>query len=175
MNSHVILVDENDNALGSMEKMEAHEKAVLHRAFSIFIFNNKGELLLQQRAKEKYHSPLLWTNSCCSHPQPGETTAAAAARRLEEEMGFTTPLSPAFQFTYKAEFNNGLTEHEFDHVFTGVYDGAIEANPAEVEAWRFVSTDLLAQEMQANPAHYTEWFKIAYPRLAEYLAAENKS
>ena len=121
----VILVNEQDEQTGVMEKMEAHQKALLHRAFSVFIFNDKGELLLQQRASDKYHSGGLWTNTCCSHPNPDEETITAAQRRLKEEMGFTTKLSKAFDFIYKSEFSNGLTEHEFDHVFTGYYNGEI--------------------------------------------------
>ena len=120
------MVDTNDMSTGTMEKMEAHEKAILHRAFSVFIFNAKGELLLQQRATDKYHSGGLWTNSCCSHPRPGEDTLRAAYRRLREEMGFETELQKVFDFVYKASFENGLTEYEFDHVFVGEYDGIIE-------------------------------------------------
>src|SRR5688572_9486804 len=124
----VILVNEFDEAIGSMEKMEAHEKALLHRAFSVFLFNKKGEMLLQKRAASKYHSPSLWTNACCSHPMPGEETKQAALRRLDEELGFTTSINKAFHFTYKAVFDNGLTEHEFDHVFVGEYQGAMQLN-----------------------------------------------
>ena len=118
----MILVNERDEPLGSMEKMEAHRKGALHRAFSVFIFNSRGEMLLQQRALKKYHSGGLWTNACCSHPRPGETNEAAALRRLREEMGFDTSLQQIFSFTYRASFNNGLTEHEYDHVFAGIYD-----------------------------------------------------
>ena len=128
----VILVDENDVQTGTMEKMEAHRQGLLHRAFSIFIFNSNGEFLLQQRAPGKYHNGNLWTNTCCSHPLPGENILEAANRRLSEEMGFTTKLSPAFTFIYNAKFDNGLTEHEFDHVFTGIYDGEIKIDAAEV-------------------------------------------
>lgn len=156
-----------------MEKMEAHEKGLLHRAFSVFVFNSKGEWLLQQRADDKYHSPGLWTNTCCSHPQPGETVAQAAQRRLQEEMGFVTDLEKRFHFTYKADFDNGLTEHEFDHVFTGVYNGPIEPDQREVKSYRFVSSDLLKTQLQAEPHRFTAWFKIAYPQLEEYLAHQN--
>jgi isopentenyl-diphosphate Delta-isomerase len=167
----VILVDEQDNELGLMEKIEAHEKALLHRAFSVFIFNTAGEMLLQQRANGKYHSGGLWTNACCSHPLPGEEVGDAALRRLQEEMGFTTNLSKAFDFIYKAPFDNGLTEHEFDHVFTGQYDGAIAPDAAEVQDYCYKPMDEIRAAMLSQPQNYTEWFKIAFPKLAEYLAA----
>jgi len=167
----VILVDENDTPLGVMEKMEAHEKGLLHRAFSVFIFNSKAEMLLQQRAVDKYHSPDLWTNACCSHPQPGEDTADAAYRRLEEEMGFQTPISKAFSFIYKTSFDNGLTEHEYDHVFIGNYDGPILPNSLEVQDFRFISMNDLRSSLLNDPSQYTSWFKIAFPRLEEYLAS----
>ncbi len=128
--TEVILVNEADEPIGTMEKMEAHVKGLLHRAFSIFIFNSRGEMLLQQRAGGKYHNGGLWTNTCCSHPIPGEKVLSAAKRRLSEEMGFVTELSPAFNFTYKATFDNGLTEYEYDHVLTGVYDGDVNLMPA---------------------------------------------
>jgi isopentenyl-diphosphate Delta-isomerase len=137
--NEVILVDEQDVEIGSMEKLEVHQKGLLHRAFSVFVFNDKQELLLQQRALEKYHSPALWTNTCCSHPSPGETTISAARRRLQEEMGFDTELDFAFHFTYKAEFENGLTEHEFDHVFIGTFNDHFIPNPAEVMDIRYES------------------------------------
>ena len=171
MLEQVILVNEADQEIGFMEKMEAHEKGLLHRAFSVFIFNNQGEMLLQQRAIDKYHSPNLWTNACCSHPQPGEDTASAAYRRLEEEMGFQTPISKAFSFIYKTDFDNGLTEHEYDHVFTGNYDGAIVPNSEEVQDFRYMSMDALRSSLLIDPSQYTSWFKIAFPRLEEYLAS----
>ncbi|MBS4064591.1 MAG: isopentenyl-diphosphate Delta-isomerase, partial [Chitinophagaceae bacterium] len=143
MTELVILVNEADEEIGFMEKMEAHEKALLHRAFSVFVFNSSGEMLLQQRASEKYHSANLWTNTCCSHPRPGESVAQAANRRLKEEMGFQTPLQKAFDFVYKAPFDNGLTEYEFDHVFIGTYEGSIEMNPSEVQAHAFRSFDTI--------------------------------
>ncbi|HMO61348.1 MAG TPA: isopentenyl-diphosphate Delta-isomerase [Ferruginibacter sp.] len=164
----VILVDEQDRELGSMEKIEAHEKALLHRAFSIFIFNAKGEMLLQKRADTKYHSAGLWTNACCSHPAPGQATLAAAQVRLQEEMGFTTTLSKAFTFIYKAPFGNGLTEYEYDHVFTGVYNGNIYPNPEEVSDWRYETIEAIEAGIQQQPAAYTEWFKIAFPKLCQY-------
>jgi len=138
----VVLVNELDHEIGLMEKMEAHEKALLHRAFSVFVFNAKGELLLQQRAFEKYHSGGLWTNTCCSHPRPNETVLDAANRRLMEEMGFQTPLQKVFDFIYQAAFSNGLTEHEFDHVFIGHYEGEILPDPQEVHAYEYRTMDL---------------------------------
>jgi isopentenyl-diphosphate delta-isomerase len=165
----VILVDENDQQIGVMEKMAAHEQALLHRAFSVFIFNEEGKMLLQQRAISKYHSGGLWTNACCSHPRPNEAVANGATRRLQEEMGFITSLSPAFQFTYKAAFDNGLTEHEYDHVFVGKYDGVIDVNPTEVENYGYGLVEDIEVEMQQNPDIYTEWFKIAFPKVKEWL------
>lgn len=170
----VILVNELDEETGSMEKMEAHEKALLHRAFSVFLFNRRGEMLLQQRAASKYHSPSLWTNACCSHPMPGETTGQAALRRLQEELGFTTPLKKAFHFTYKAGFDNGLTEHEFDHVFVGEYEGEIKLNTTEVSATCYRSMAAIKQEIDRNPHLYTAWFKIAFPLLEEWMQHQNE-
>jgi isopentenyl-diphosphate Delta-isomerase len=166
----VILVDEQDRPTGTMEKMEVHEKAILHRAFSIFIFNDKGEILLQKRAGKKYHSGGLWTNTCCSHPQPGEDTLTAAKKRLREEMGFSTSLNKAFTFIYKAPFENGLTEHEYDHVFTGNFTGLINPDPDEVEDYCYQSLDELKQSLQTHPHHFTEWFKIALPKLEAWLS-----
>jgi len=165
----VILVDENDVPTGTMEKMEVHKKALLHRAFSVFIFNSKGEMLLQQRAKNKYHSASLWTNACCSHPEPGQDTLAAATKRLQEEMGFTTPLKKAFDFIYKAPFDNGLTEHELDHVFIGTHDSEIIASKEEVNDYCYMSTTEIIASLQSHPQKYTEWFKIAFPKLLTYL------
>ncbi len=165
----VVLVDENDNELGTMEKMEAHQKGLLHRAFSVFIFNKNGEMLLQQRSLRKYHSGGLWTNACCSHPRKDETPIDAAHRRLKEEMGFETSLKKAFDFTYKANFSNGLSEHEFDHVFVGHYDGKVEPNFAEVESYAFRSLDRLDAGVKEYPDFFTEWFLIAYPKLKEWL------
>jgi isopentenyl-diphosphate Delta-isomerase len=165
----VILVDEQDNPVGTMEKMEVHEKALLHRAFSVFIFNGKGEMLLQKRAVGKYHSGGLWTNACCSHPAPGEETKAAAEKRLQEEMGFITHISKAFSFIYKAPFDNGLTEHEYDHVFTGIYDGDIKPDPSEVSDFCFKTLNDIKHSLETHPGNFTEWFKIALPRLEEYL------
>ena len=167
----VILVDEYDVQTGTMEKMEVHQKALLHRAFSIFIYNDKGEMLLHKRADKKYHSPGLWTNACCSHPKPGEETLAAAETRLQEEMGFHVSLKKAFDFIYKTPFDNGLTEHEFDHVFIGSYNGDITPNTEEVSDYCFKSIEEIKNSIQSHPQKYTEWFKIAFPKMESYLAA----
>jgi isopentenyl-diphosphate delta-isomerase len=162
MEEFVILVDEKDNQLGLMPKMEAHEKAVLHRAFSVFIFNGKGELMLQQRAAHKYHSPLLWTNTCCSHQRDGETNIEAGERRLVEEMGFKTNLKEIFSFVYKAPFDNGLTEHELDHVMVGYFDGLPEINPEEVASFKWMSLEAVNADIKLHPNLYTAWFKIIF-------------
>lgn len=166
--TEVILVNEEDVPTGSMEKLEAHQKGLLHRAFSIFIFNSKGEMLLQQRAAGKYHNGGLWTNTCCSHPAPGEAIDVAANRRLKEEMGFTTKIEKAFDFTYKASFDNGLIEHEFDHVFIGHYDGEIRVNTSEVKDYCFKTLDELESSLKSHPQKFTEWFKIAFPKIEGY-------
>ncbi len=158
----VILVNEKDEQLGLMSKMEAHEKAMLHRAFSVFIFNKKGELLLQQRAKEKYHSPLLWTNTCCSHQRDGETNLQAGKRRLREEMGFDCDLKEVFWFIYKAPFDNGLTEHELDHVMVGYYDKDPVINREEVESFQWMTLEDVKKDINEFPEKYTEWFKIIF-------------
>jgi isopentenyl-diphosphate delta-isomerase len=158
----VILVDENDNQIGLMPKMEAHEKALLHRAFSVFTFNDKGELLLQQRAADKYHSPLLWTNTCCSHQRNGETSLEAGKRRLQEEMGFTCELEEVFSFIYKAPFDNGLTEHELDHVMIGTYNDDPVINKEEVEAFKWMTLEEVKVDMELNPQLYTAWFTIIF-------------
>lgn len=165
----VVLVDNEDNSIGVMEKMEAHQKALLHRAFSIFIFNKNNEMLLQQRAISKYHSGGLWTNACCSHPYPNELVEHAATRRLQEEMGFDTPLKKAFHFTYKASFENGLTEHEFDHVYIGNFDGNVTPNKQEVEDYCYKHMDTVLEEIESFPDKYTTWFKIALPKLKQWL------
>ena len=165
----VILVDEHDEPIGTMEKMEVHQKALLHRAFSVFVFNSKGEILLHKRAAKKYHSAGLWTNACCSHPQPGEETQVAAENRLQEEMGIQTSLQKAFDFTYKTFFKNGLTEYEFDHVFVGMYEGPIFPNKEEVSDYCYKSTEEIKNSIQTHPQKYTEWFKIAFPKLEDYL------
>ncbi|WP_396180550.1 isopentenyl-diphosphate Delta-isomerase [Flavobacterium sp.] len=158
----VILVDTNDNPIGLMNKLEAHEKAVLHRAFSVFILNDKNELMLQQRAHLKYHSPLLWTNTCCSHQRENETNIQAGTRRLREEMGFETELKEMFHFIYKAPFDNGLTEHELDHVMLGIYNDTPFINKAEVENWKWMKIEDVKNDMIMNPNLYTVWFKIIF-------------
>ncbi|MEX0636084.1 MAG: isopentenyl-diphosphate Delta-isomerase [Ferruginibacter sp.] len=165
----VILVNPQDEPIGLMGKIEAHKKGLLHRAFSIFIFNKNGEMLLQQRAFEKYHSGGLWTNTCCSHPQPGENTAAAAVRRLQQEMGFQTELKKSFSFVYKTAFDNGLIEHEVDHVFIGEYEGAILPNVEEVYNYEYRSMNSIREAIQSTPQLFTSWFKIAFPTLETYL------
>ncbi|MBO6606051.1 isopentenyl-diphosphate Delta-isomerase [Psychroserpens sp.] len=165
----VILVNEKDEQIGIMPKMEAHEKAVLHRAFSVFIFNEKHELMLQQRAKHKYHSPLLWTNTCCSHQRVGETNIEAGKRRLQEEMGFAVDLKETTSFIYKAPFDNGLTEHEFDHVMVGYYNGEPIINPDEVESWKWMSLDAVKVDMTLHPDTYTAWFKIIFDKFYEFI------
>ncbi len=158
----VILVDANDNPIGLMNKLEAHEKAVLHRAFSVFILNDKKELMLQQRAHHKYHSPLLWTNTCCSHQRENETNIQAGTRRLHEEMGFVTELKEMFHFIYKAPFDNGLTEHELDHVMIGYYNDVPVINDDEVESWKWMKIEDIKNDMITNPDIYTVWFKIIF-------------
>lgn len=165
MREEVILVDESDKPVGTMEKMEAHTKGLLHRAFSIFIFNSKNEILLQQRALTKYHSAGLWTNTCCSHPRPGEDTLAAAIRRLEEEMGMQTKLEYKTSFIYKTKFDNDLTEYEFDHVFIGTTDLKPVLNKEEVHAFKWLSPEKIKEEIRATPEAFTSWFKIAMEKL----------
>lgn len=169
MKEYVILVDTNDQQIGLMEKIEAHEKALLHRAFSVFIFNEKGELMLQQRAVSKYHSPLLWTNTCCSHQRDGESNLQAGKRRLQEEMGFVTDLREIFSFIYKAPFNNGLTEHELDHVMVGSYNDVPVLNKEEVESYKWMSLENVKKDIEENPEIYTAWFKIIFDKSYEKL------
>jgi len=169
MTEKVILVDENDRETDIIEKMKAHEDALLHRAFSIFIFNSEGKMLLQQRAFGKYHSGGLWTNACCSHPRPGESIDRAAHRRLKEEMGFDCPLSEFFQFIYLAELDHGLIEHEYDHVFTGIHDGPMTIDPAEVASYRWMTIDELRTDVKRHPENYTIWFRIALDRVLEHV------
>lgn len=164
----VILVNEHDDMVGAMDKMEAHKQGLLHRAFSIFIFNSKAEMLLQQRALTKYHSGGLWTNACCSHPRPGEKTKDAAVRRLDEELGFETPLEKVFDFVYKAEFDNGLTEYEFDHVFAGEYEGEVNINIEEVVDYCYKDIPEIKNMLQAHPKKFTAWFHLAFPRIEEW-------
>lgn len=165
----VVLVNENDQQIGTMPKMEAHEKAVLHRAFSIFVMNDKGETMLQQRASHKYHSPLLWTNTCCSHQRNGESNIEAGTRRLQEEMGFETELTELFSFIYEAPFDNGLTEHELDHVMMGHYNDDPKINPEEVADWKWMKPELVKEDILANPDEYTVWFKIIFEKFYDHL------
>ena len=165
----VILVDENDNQVGLMPKLEAHQKGLLHRAFSVFIFNSKYELLLQKRASSKYHSGGLWTNTCCSHPREGEDTLDAANRRLIEEMGIETSLRKVHDFIYKAELDNNLTEHEFDHVFYGIYNEDPIINKDEADDFKWIDMDSLNEDIKTNGDNYTIWFKIAFEYFYNYL------
>ena len=155
-----------------MPKLEAHEKAALHRAFSVFIMNDAGETLLQQRAASKYHSPLLWTNTCCSHQRVGETNIEAGRRRLSEEMGFEVPLRELFSFIYKAPFDNGLTEHELDHVMIGTYNAAPSINKEEVADWKWMRPEEIRKDIAAHPERYTVWFKIIFKKFYDYLSKE---
>ena len=172
MKEEVILVDTNDVPLGTMPKMEAHEKAILHRAFSVFILNKEGQLMLQQRALSKYHSPGLWTNTCCSHQRLGETNIEAGTRRLQEEMGFKTPLKELFSFVYKATLDNGLTEHEFDHVILGYYDSEPIINHEEVTNWKWMNLEEIIKEIKTTPDNYTAWFKIIFDRFYNHIKAQ---
>ncbi|NCB69227.1 MAG: isopentenyl-diphosphate Delta-isomerase [Bacteroidia bacterium] len=165
IDNDVILVDEFDQPIGTMEKMEAHVKAALHRAISVFIFNSKGEWLLQRRAIEKYHSRGLWTNTSCTHPAPGETSLEAAHRRLHEEMGLKAELREVFSFKYIQELENNLTEHEYDHVFVGYSDELPVPNPDEVMDYKYISYQDLLQEVAESPEKFTAWFKMIYERV----------
>ncbi|WP_042722535.1 isopentenyl-diphosphate Delta-isomerase [Flavobacterium sp. B17] len=160
MEEYVVLVDPEDQVTGMMEKQQAHINGLLHRAFSVFLFNNKGEMLLQKRASGKYHSPLKWTNAVCSHPRMEETYLEGAKRRVKEELGIETDLSEKFSFIYKADVGNGLWEHELDHVFVGTFEDEFHLNKEEVEEVRYVSIEDLDREMSENPENFTEWFKI---------------
>lgn len=165
----VILVDENDVPRGTMEKLEAHRKGELHRAFSIFVFNSKQEMLLQKRASGKYHSGGLWTNTCCSHPVPNENMEITAHKRLKEEMGFDCDIKEIFHFTYKTALENELTEHELDHVFIGYYNDVPQVNAEEVEEWKYIAIDTLQKSITQHPEEFTVWFKLVYPRVLDYL------
>ncbi|MES2574937.1 MAG: isopentenyl-diphosphate Delta-isomerase [Bacteroidota bacterium] len=166
---NVILVNQNDEQIGLMPKMEAHEKAVLHRAFSVFVLNDKNEIMLQQRAQHKYHSPLLWTNTCCSHQRERETNLQAGNRRLYEEMGFGTELKELFHFIYKAPFDNGLTEHELDHVMIGYYNEEPKINSEEVEDWKWMGIEEIQKDILLHPEVYTVWFKIIFDKFYHFL------
>jgi len=165
----VILVNENDKQIGLMPKMEAHEKAVLHRAFSVFIFNSNNQLMLQQRAANKYHSPLLWTNTCCSHQRNGESNLEAGKRRLQEEMGFVCELEEKTSFIYKAPFDNGLTEHELDHIMVGFYNDNPNINREEVEAYKWMNVEDVKNDIANHPEIYTAWFKIIFKKFYDFI------
>jgi isopentenyl-diphosphate delta-isomerase len=165
MNEQLVLVDRNDTAIGVMDKLQAHQEGHLHRAFSIFVFNAAGELLLQRRNPQKYHSGGLWANTCCSHPRPGETLAAAAHRRLGEEMGFDCKMETGFSFIYKVLFDNGLIEHEYDHVFVGYYDDDPLPNPTEVVEWQWIGLADLQQRISARPQDYVHWLRLIFERV----------
>jgi isopentenyl-diphosphate delta-isomerase len=156
----VVLVDEKDNAIGVMEKMEAHRKGLLHRAFSILLFNSKGEILLQKRAMHKYHSGGLWTNTCCSHPLPGETMEEATSRKLKQEMGIEATFEFSYKFFYRTDLEKGLVEHECDHVYIGTFNGVPYINKEEVEDWKFIDIKSLQRDINKNPDAYTQWFKL---------------
>lgn len=172
MMEHVVLVDQEDNAIGTMEKMEAHRKGILHRAFSILLFNSKGELLLQKRAISKYHSGGLWTNTCCSHPLPDEDIEAAARRKLKQEMGIELQPEFAYKFIYKTNLDKGLVEHECDHVFIGSFDGTPTINHEEVEEWKFSDLNSILIDISKHPQAYTSWFKLIvnHPQLSAVIA-----
>ena len=165
----VILVNEKDEQIGLMPKMEAHEKAILHRAFSVFIFNDKNELMLQQRALSKYHSPGLWTNTCCSHQRDGESNIEAGKRRLQEEMGFVADLKETTSFIYKAPFDNGLTEHEFDHILVGYYNEEPYMNSEEVASWKWKNLEDVKVDISLHPEVYTAWFKIIFEKFYKHI------
>ncbi|MCF8303556.1 MAG: isopentenyl-diphosphate Delta-isomerase [Bacteroidales bacterium] len=168
----LILVDNNDKEMGRAGKMQVHQQGLMHRAFSIFVFNSNNEMLLQKRASDKYHSAGLWSNTCCSHPRWGEKLEKATHRRLKEEMGFDCPMEKAFHFIYKADFNNGLIEHELDHVFIGRYNGRPKLNVNEAEDWKWIPVNDLRQDIELNPDDYTIWFKISYDRVIKTLNSE---
>lgn len=165
----VVLVNEADQQIGLMEKLEAHQKGLLHRAFSVFLFNKKGEMLLQKRANTKYHSPNLWTNAVCSHPRNGESYKNGAMRRLNEELGISTEIEEKFHFIYKADVGKNLWEHELDYVFVGIYEGIFNLNPNEVSETRYISLVDLQKEILSNPDNFTEWFKIILNKYLEFL------
>ena len=165
----VILVNEKDEQIGLMPKLEAHEKALLHRAFSVFIFNDRNELMLQQRALDKYHSPGLWTNTCCSHQRNGESNIEAGKRRLQEEMGFVVDLQESISFIYKAPFDNGLTEHEYDHVLIGKYNNEPKINPNEAASWKWMPLEEVRADILRHPEIYTEWFKVIFDKFYEHI------
>ncbi len=170
---YLILVDTEDKPIGKMEKSLVHEQGLLHRAFSVFIFNTKGQLLLQQRADEKYHSGGLWTNTCCSHPSYGEEINVAIKRRMAEEMGLRCSVTLGFTFIYKAGVDHGLTEYEFDHVYIGITDDVPQPDPAEVKNWKYMEMNFIASDLGKNPDNYTEWFKLCFDKVEEYYKLRN--
>ncbi len=172
--SRVILVDQRDEALGTEEKLRAHREGKLHRAFSIFILDKQGRMLLQQRAMDKYHSGGLWTNACCSHPPVEMDLADFARLRLKEEMGFETPLRKIFDFIYHAELDNELVEHEFDHVLIGEYEGEVPFNPEEVMAIDWQTIPAIEEKLSRSPGHFTAWFRIAFPRVKQWLEEQER-
>jgi len=172
---HVILVNKRDEQIGLMPKIEAHQKAILHLAFSVFVFNSSNELMLQQRAAHKYHSPLLWTNTCCSHQRNGESNIEAGTRRLREEMGFVTELKETTSFIYKVSFDNGLTEHELDHIMVGSFENSPIINREEVESWKWMSMENVKSDINLNPSLYTEWFKIIFKKFYKHINITNES
>jgi isopentenyl-diphosphate delta-isomerase len=171
MIERVILVDTENRQVGTMEKMEVHRKGLLHRAFSIFIFNTKGEMLIHQRADSKYHCGGLWTNAVCSHPRPGEAHEEALRRKMIQEMGFYTEVKKAFDFSYRAILENGLIEHEYDEVFFGIYEGKLEPNPSEVQQYRYMSLNEIRDEVRNRPETFTPWFKLLFERMSEYYSS----
>jgi len=172
MEERVILVDESDREIGLEEKLEAHRQGKLHRAFSIFVFNPEGQILLQKRSTKKYHSDGLWTNTCCSHPRPGEPMEQEVRRKLLQEMGFECDLQRIFSFTYKVEFKNNLIENEIDHVFIGRYDGSPKPNPDEVDDWKWMDLEILINDVKTNPGIYSYWLKICIDQVLEFWVAE---
>ncbi|MBK6341221.1 MAG: isopentenyl-diphosphate Delta-isomerase [Flavobacteriales bacterium] len=166
----VLLVNERDEPVGTMGKLQAHEEGALHRAFSVFLFNDEGRLLMQRRAPGKYHSAGLWTNTCCSHPRPNEPVADAACRRLKEEMGIDVPVEHRFSFLYKASFDNGLHEHELDHVFFGSFNGEPEPASEEADDWKYLHPDALEADLAAHPERYTVWLRECWSRVRAELA-----
>lgn len=166
----VILVDEWDQEIGIEEKVKVHREGKLHRAFSIFVLNSAGKLLLQKRAKTKYHSGGLWTNTCCSHPRPEESIADAAHRRLQEEMGFDCELRKIFSFTYNAKLDNDVYENEYDHVLLGTYDGEPRPSREEVDDWKWIDLDELREDLRENPDRYTYWLRICFDKVSQFLS-----
>jgi isopentenyl-diphosphate Delta-isomerase len=173
--SEVILINENDEPIGVGEKVKTHREGKLHRAFSIFVFNSKGQLLIQRRASVKYHSNGLWSNTCCGHPRPGEMTEQAARRRLKEEMGFVCDLKVIFHFTYQVRLSEEFSEHEYDHVLMGVFDGDPHPAPDEVDDWRWADLETLRNDIRAHPDNYTYWFKLSLDLMPAELFVQNVS